>query len=191
MRSKVADINQSGNVSKPFLCYSSKSQRDPSSSNGDPEEQRNLPTIVTLRRPSRRSLNNPEQHLKNRWPQLRSEFMTLQSGRDRTNTASWEKTTTDQRPISHLPEHILMILETFETELSGRCPITSGAKRMQRSRKSVTPTVRHGGGSVMVWGCFRTWTCCGCKQDEGPSPDWTPVETLCLRQDVHAPKPLV
>ena len=40
--------------------------------------------------------------------------------------------------------------------LEGVCPIISGVKVTQyfRKRKKIIPTVKYGGGSVMIWGCF-------------------------------------
>ncbi len=64
-----------------------------------------------------------------------------------------------QRLVSHLPKHILIIPKTFGqifcglmrqklNILEGACPITSGVKPFHK--KNIIPTVKHGGGSVMV-----------------------------------------
>ncbi len=37
--------------------------------------------------------------------------------------------------------------------LEGVCPITSGLKVTAFQKKKIIPTVKYGGGSVMVWGC--------------------------------------
>jgi len=76
---------------------------------------------------------------------------------------SWPKRTL--RLVSFLPENILMIPKTFGkilckltrqklNFLEGVCPITSGVKVTRISEKNIIPTVKYGGGSVMVWGCF-------------------------------------
>ncbi len=107
--------------------------------------------------------------------QLRSVFMIQQLERDWAKTASmgefqgkshcWPKRT--QRLVSHLPKQYLdmIIPKTFGqifcgliqqklNFLEGVCPITSGVKPTQHFTKRTSYQVNHGGGSVMVWGCF-------------------------------------
>ncbi len=38
--------------------------------------------------------------------------------------------------------------------LEGVCPVTSGIKLTAFHKKNIIPTVKHGGGSVMVLDCF-------------------------------------
>lgn len=39
--------------------------------------------------------------------------------------------------------------------LEGLCAVTSGIKLTQHlNKKNIIPTVKYGGGCVMVWGCF-------------------------------------
>ncbi len=38
--------------------------------------------------------------------------------------------------------------------LEGVCPITSGVKVTAFQKQNIILTVKYGGGSVMVWGCF-------------------------------------
>ncbi|KAI3361985.1 hypothetical protein L3Q82_012335 [Scortum barcoo] len=39
--------------------------------------------------------------------------------------------------------------------LEGVCPVTSGVKVTPAfQKKNIIPTVKYGGGSVVVWGCF-------------------------------------
>ncbi len=75
----------------------------------------------------------------------------------------WAKRT--KRLVSVLLENILMIPKTFGkilcgltrqklNFLEGVCPITSGVKVTAFQKKNIIPTVKYGGGSVTVWGCF-------------------------------------
>ncbi len=76
----------------------------------------------------------------------------------------WPKRT--QRLVSHLPKKYLdypqdfwaNILWTDETkvELFGRCVSRYIWRKTNTAfhKKNIIPTVKHGGGSVMVWGCF-------------------------------------
>ncbi len=76
----------------------------------------------------------------------------------------WPKRT--QRPVSHLPKKYLdypqdfwaNILWTDETkvELFGRCVSCYIWRKTNTTfnKKNIILTVKHGGGSVMVWGCF-------------------------------------
>ncbi len=38
--------------------------------------------------------------------------------------------------------------------LEGVCAVTSGVKPTTFNKKNIIPTVKHGGDSVTVWGCF-------------------------------------
>ncbi len=76
---------------------------------------------------------------------------------------SWPKRT--QRFVSHLPKNILIIAKTFGqifcglmrqmlNILEGVCPVKSGVNPTTFHKKNIIPTVKHGGDSVTVWGCF-------------------------------------
>ncbi len=80
----------------------------------------------------------------------------------RGKSHGWPKTT--QRLVSHLPKNQDFLIKIFRqifwglmrqklNFLEGVCPVRSGIKPTQH----FIPTVKHGGGSVMV---FRTWTTC-------------------------------
>lgn len=62
-----------------------------------------------------------------------------------------------QRLVSHLPKNILMILKTFGKTLCGlmsqKLNFLEGV-RPAFDKKNIMPTMKHGGGSVMVWGSF-------------------------------------
>ncbi len=74
----------------------------------------------------------------------------------------WPKRT--QRLVSHLPKNILIIPKTFgqifcgdkKNWLFGRCVSRYIWRKTNTAfhKKNIIPTVKHGGGSVMVWGCF-------------------------------------
>ncbi len=76
----------------------------------------------------------------------------------------WPKIT--QRLVSHLPKNILNIpknsgqifcgLMRQKLEVFGRCVSLYIWRKTNTAfhKKNIIPTVKHGGGSVMVWGCF-------------------------------------
>ncbi len=125
---------------------------------------------------SKRSQKTPQQHLKNRRPHLPQLKVSVHDStiRKRLGKNGLHGRVPRRKPLlskknikSHLSfarkhlddpqdfwENTLWIDET-KVELFGRCvSITSGVKVTAFQKKNIIPTVKYGGGSVMVWGCF-------------------------------------